>query len=322
MRGGGEPGGSSSSAEAASHRRPSWRSGKRWKQLKAEVYFPFQRLDAIEWSVLTHLLFPPFGLESSRRQPIGRVEHPILPKHVGVIPMETVYSVGGAERVLSPRSVTMELVEGVHFTLRQLQSALSEAAWKELSFLHHLAPNTCMFFYGGEGSDGEHCASFLSPLERPLCIQVLSYGFLCWKSSFVADESDSHFSSLSASHKRSPANPESVSHTDKRRTRSSGAAQTRDLQDGAIDASNPEMIPSADPETESSGKLFSSPSFVELDSPESTAGGVRMIAMVTYGSLRPFQWCSEKKLHAKQVEQVNHMVQVITDSCREYFSRS
>lgn len=324
---------------------------KKWKQLKTEVYFPFQSLDAMELEIMTDFMFPSFGFEVSRRLPLETemAPSPIRPAKIGLMPVETVFKVRGAEHVLSPRCLTWELLEGLHFTVRQLEEALPTTLWNELVFLHHLEPNTCMFFYGGEGGDNsEELLSSLSALERPLCIDVPSYGFLCWKSSYVADECVSHLgASPLPSHSTSPT----------RRSTKGSVAEGRD-EDGGGDrqsrstgtspsSSNTSNIDNNTSRSRNTnirydGKVFSTwspsadfPSSMRHPSCEtypaplnnsstlaSTAGGVRMIAMVEYGWTRPFHWSSEWNYQAKQMMHIKAMVEVITAGCAEYFSHS
>lgn len=328
---------SSASPFSPRHTRSASNVGKKLKQLKTEVYFPFQSLDAIELEIMTDFMFPSFGFEVSRRQPLGVVEHPIPPDKVGLVPVETVFKVRGAERVLSPRSVTMELLEGLHFTVRQLQEAVPETLWNDLSFLHHLPPNTCMFFYGGEGVEADQAHTppqlqYLSPLERPLCIEVPSYGFLCWKSSYITDETVSHLGTPSISPNHS-VTTDSRSIPVSRRGESEPAwhsnADAGDEEDritASLPSPNERRMPLATPSFSPStgrGTSVSHPAPLPgLSTPESTAGGVRMIAMVEYGSIRPFHWTSEWNYQAKQIMQIKKMVEVITDGCVEYFSHT
>eukprot|EP00796_Vickermania_ingenoplastis_P004870 gene4870-3491_t len=231
-----------------------------FRQLKTEMFFPFQCLDAVEMALLGTFLFPTFGFEVSRREPLGMVGRPAHPDQVGLVPVETLYKVRGAERVVSPRSVTMELIEGVHFTAGQLLDAIPESVAAALGFLHKLPPDTCMFFYGGETRSHEQLQQMLSPLDRPLCIELPSYGFLCWKSKFATD----------------PGSPVASS---PRALAADGGAASR---------------------------------------PDSTAGGVRAIAYVKHGSVRPFCWGTAWQYKRKQIQQVEEMVRAMKDVCRQY----
>lgn len=240
---------------------------KGFRQLKTEVYFPFQGLDAIEMSLLSSFVFPTFGFEVSRREPLWLRKKPARPEEIGLVPVETIYKVRGAERVVSPRSVTMELTEGVHFTAGQLIDMLPAEILGDLPFLQTLSRDTCMFFYGGETSNHEELQQYLSPLDRPLSVEIPSYGFLCWKSQF--------------------------------------ATEMVSMGSPTAGMGSPTAFPSAG---------------LSNDNPESTAGGVRVIAFVKHGSVRPFQWSSVWSFQKKQVHQIETMIQSIKDMCQQYVS--
>lgn len=159
-------------------------SNHRMSMLKTDIYFPFQTLEAIEMSLVSSLGLPAFEMNLSRRKPLRLpTKVPVKPQEVGVIPIETIFKVGGEERLVAPRTITMEMINGVYFTRAQLNQWLADEVLQQIPEVQSLPGDTLLFFYGGETPKGQELQQHLPPLQRPLYFEVPCYGFLCWQSS-------------------------------------------------------------------------------------------------------------------------------------------
>lgn len=211
------------------------------RAIKSELYLPFQCLEAVEGVLLSSMVFPSFGLEVSRReiQPLDGD----LP--VGLVPVETIFKTGDVERVMSPRTMSFELSDGIRFTAAELFAALP-AAQRDLivKLIPSLEPDTYFFFFGGESAEGRAQVSSMN-------LRVPCYGFLCWNANLATEGRGSGVSSLRGS-------------------------------------------------------------FVSR--PDSTAGGVRIIALTQYRYRRLFHW----SFQGNQVQEVNRTTDWIREMCAAY----